>query len=182
MKIPKHIQEILNKKKDEVIKLDLGCANHCPEGFIGMDLEAHPGVIVQDLENFPWKFPSETATLITAGHLVEHIEPHKGVFIKFMNEAWRVLKYGGQFYISTPYAGSRGYYADPTHCNPCSKDTWGYFDPLNPTLYDIYRPLPWQVKNITFQVEGNMEILLVKRRIDKKYNVNPAYLNYVKSI
>lgn len=170
MKTPKYIQELLKQRKDSVIKFDLGPGPHTQEGFIGIDIKKYPGVhIIHDLESFPWPLPSECATLIMAGHLVEHINPHKGTFIKFMNEAWRTLKYDGQFFISTPYAGSRGYWADPTHCNPCSNDTWGYFEPLNSTLYTIYGPLPWKVKQLTWQVDGNMEVLLVKRRIDKSY-------------
>jgi predicted SAM-dependent methyltransferase len=179
--LSKHARALLQSKKDEVIKVDLGCGPHRQPGFIGIDIEKHPNVdIVHDLEVFPWPLPDNCAMLVLCGHLVEHINPHKGTFIKFMNEAWRILKYDGQFFVSTPYAGSRGYWADPTHVNPCSKDTWSYFDPMQKQMYDIYRPLPWKVEKITMQAEGNMEVLLVKRRIDKSYHVNPAYLKGIK--
>lgn len=166
--IPKHVKKLL---KTDIVKLDIGCGANKQPGFIGIDIRKLPGVdIVHDIETYPWPLPSGCATLAMAGHVVEHINPLKFGFIKFMNEVWRVLKYDGQFFFSTPYPGSRGYWADPTHINPVSKDTLTYFDPMNPLTYEIYRPLPWKVEKVTLQTHGNMEVLMVKRRIDKSYN------------
>lgn len=162
------LEEALKSK--EVIKIDLGCGANKQPGFIGIDIRKLPGVdIVHDIETYPWPLPSDCASLVMASHIVEHINPHKGNFIKFMNEAWRVLKYEGQMMIVTPYAGSIGYYSDPTHVNPCTHFTWRYFDPMYPDTYGVYRPLPWKIQNCFFRQDGNMEVLLVKRRIDKSY-------------
>lgn len=173
-KIPKYVRNLIKKDaKDGLVKIDLGCGSNKMPGFIGVDYRKVAGVdVVQDLEEFPWVLPSECATLIVCGHVVEHINPAKFGFIKFMDECWRILKYGGQMMISTPYAGSRGYWTDPTHCNPCTIETWAYFDPLHPLkVYDIYRPMPWSVEKATYQMDGNMEVLLQKRRIDKSYGL-----------
>lgn len=156
------------------IKLDLGCGDNKNQGFVGMDYRKLPGVdIVQDLEKFPWPLPDECASLAVCSHVVEHLNPHGGVFLRFMDEVWRVLKYGGQFMIATPYAGSMGYFQDPTHCNPCNEMTWEYFDPLSPMtkggLYSIYRPKPWKIVENMWRNTGNMEVLLEKRRPDKSY-------------
>jgi SAM-dependent methyltransferase len=106
---------------------------------------------------------SDSVTLLMAGHLVEHINPANKGFIKFMNECWRVLKVGGQLMISTPYAGSTGYWADPTHVNGCNAQTWYYFDPTSPTgLYTAYNPKPWKTERCFFQSDGVMEVLLIK--------------------
>ncbi len=84
-----------------------------------------------------------------------------------MNEAWRILKYEGQLIITVPYAGSEGYWADPTHCNPCTRNTWRYFDPMDPdNLYEIYKPKPWKIKTCYFQVNGLMDCVMEKRRPD----------------
>lgn len=181
--IPEYVKKLLAKEESGLIKIDLGCGSNKQPGFIGVDYRKLAGVdIVQDLEQFPWPLPDGCATLVVAGHVVEHINPAKGTFIKFMNEVWRITKFGGQFMISTPYAGSRGYWSDPTHINGCTIETWGFFDPLHPiNTYGIYRPLPWAVQpQSTYRVDGNMEILLQKRRIDASYHVDPEYLKLLK--
>lgn len=165
------IAEIL-KRHNQGIKLDIGCGANKQPGFVGIDNRKLPGVdIVQDVEKFPWPLPDGCANLAVASHLVEHIDPHGGVFLRFMDEVWRILKYGGQFMIATPYAGSHGYFQDPTHCNPCNEATWAYFDPLEADgiLYKIYKPKPWKIDINTWHVNGNMEIVLSKRKEDPSY-------------
>ena len=43
-------------------------------------------------------------------------------FIRFMDEVWRILKPEGQFMISIPFAGSTGYWQDPSHCLQSGSD------------------------------------------------------------
>ena len=163
---------LLLKQNEQGIKLDIGCGANKQPGFVGLDYRKLPGVdIVQDVEKFPWPLPDQCANLAVASHLVEHIDPHGGVFLRFMDEVWRILKYGGQFMIATPYAGSHGYFQDPTHCNPCNEATWAYFDPLEAggILYGIYKPKPWKIDINTWHVNGNMEIVLSKRKEDPSY-------------
>jgi len=172
-------------KENSGIRLDIGCGKNKQNGFIGIDYRGLPGVdIVHDLEKFPWPLPDRSVLVAVASHVVEHINPHAGVFIDFMNEVWRVLQDDGEFLISTPYAGSPGYWWDPTHCNPCSEMTWEYFDPISPLtqgqFYNIYSPLPWKVKHCYWDINGNLEVILVKRKIDKSYNVDPNYLSKIK--
>lgn len=162
----------LLKQNEQGIKLDLACGANKQPGFVGIDIRELPGVdIVHDLEKVPWPLPNECANLAMASHLVEHINPHGGVFLRFMDECWRVLKYNGQFVISTPYAGSPGFWQDPTHCNGCNEMTWAYFDPIEAGghLYKIYKPKPWKILSCTWSAIGNMEIILEKRKEDKSY-------------
>lgn len=156
---------------NEVIKIDLGCGAKKQPGFIGIDNRKLPGVdIVQDVTQFPLAVPSDCASLVMASHLVEHITRENGTFLKFMDEIWRILKTGGQFMIAMPYAGSPGYYQDPTHVNPCNEFTWSYFDPLSPgRLYYLYFPKPWKIISLQYSPNGNMEIVLEKRKEDPSY-------------
>ena len=165
-----NIQKVL-KNKNLGISLDLGCGANKQNGFVGIDARPLPGVdIVHDLEKFSWPLPDRCASLAVASNLVEHINPHGGVFLRFMDEVWRVLKPGGKFLIATPYAGSQGYWQDPTHCNGCNEVTWAYFDPLDRSgFYKIYKPKPWKIVSTAFSVNGNMEVALEKRLEDKSY-------------
>lgn len=159
----------LAKKQDAVIKLDIGGGNNPQPGFIIMDVRPLPHVhIVHDWDVRPWPIPDDTMTITVASHVVEHVNPVNFGFIKWMDEVWRITKYGGQLMLSTPYAGSEGYWADPTHCNPCTKNTWRYFDPVSPDLYEIYKPKPWKIKQCFWSPEGVMEVLLEKIRPDVK--------------
>lgn len=162
-------------KDNSGIRLDVGCGDNKQPGFVGIDYRKLPSVdIVHDLERFPWPLPDESVLVAVSSHVVEHINPHGGTFIKFMDEVWRILKPGGEFAIATPYAGSLGYFQDPTHCNPCNENTWLYFDPLEDKaggqLYGIYEPAPWQIKLNAYTKDGNMEVVLIKRKDDVSYH------------
>jgi SAM-dependent methyltransferase len=164
------------------ININLGAGEAPIAGFINVDLKSLPFIdVVWDLEQFPWPFPDECADLIVASQLVEHINPHKGIFMKFMDEVWRITKTGGQFMIATPYAGSVAYYQDPTHCNPCNEMTWEYFDPFGPTsgggLYKNYKPRPWKIVENSWYSQGNMEIILEKRPDDPSYHLPDTNVN-----
>jgi len=155
------------------IDLDIGCGAAKQAGFIGIDMRPLPGVdIVHDVEVYPWPLPDECVRRAIASHLVEHIDPHKGNFIRFMDEVWRVMKVGGEFIIATPHGSSQGFLQDPTHCNPCNEWTWAYFDPYEQQtggkLYNIYKPKPWRIKYLSFSPAANIELVLVKRGEDEQ--------------
>jgi len=165
-------KKIIEDKKG--IRLDIGCGGNKMPGFVGIDIRKMEGVdIVQDLEQFPWDLPDNCADVAVASHVVEHINPARGTFLKFMDEVWRILKPDCEFMIAAPYAGSPGYWQDPTHINPCNEITWEYFDPLAPItggqLYRIYTPKPWKIKVNTWSNNGNIEVVLIKRREDPSY-------------
>lgn len=173
-------------EKQKVSFVDIGCGgNKQGKDWFGIDYRKMPGVdLVQDLEKFPWKVPSETFNTAVANHVIEHINPSHGIFISFMNEAWRILKPGGEFLIGAPYATSTGMFRDPTHVNFINEETWSYFDPedqfYHGGLYHIYSPLPWRIKINTWHNTGNIEVVLVKREITPEMKVDPEYLRLLK--
>tara|TARA_R110000868_G_scaffold267_1_gene2317 strand:+ start:464 stop:961 length:498 start_codon:yes stop_codon:yes gene_type:complete len=160
-------------KEKAGIRLDIGCGASKHPGFVGIDKLDLPGVdIVHDLEQTPWPLEDEVALTALASHILEHINPANGIFLDVMNEIWRVLKYDGQFAFVVPYAGSPGYWQDPTHCNGITEATIWYFDPLHESqLYRFYKPKPWKIEQLHWNHQGNLECVLVKRREDKSYEV-----------
>ena len=95
------------------------------------------------------------------------------LLMRFFDEIWRVMKPGGQLLIACPYGGSRGFYQDPSHVSGIVPSTFAYLDPLLPDspLYQIYRSLPWRIVKLTYDIGGNLEVALEKRKIDPSYNV-----------
>jgi len=173
MNIKSKVKLLLKTKTN--IDVNLGCGDNIITGFINLDMKDGPGVdVVWNLEEFPWPFPSDSIDLLIASQLVEHINPHGGTFIKWMDEAWRVLKSGGQLMIATPYGASDAYIQDPSHCNPCNEKTWCYFDPFDEMtgglLYQNYKPKPWKIMESSWYSQGNMEIILEKRPDDPSYH------------
>jgi hypothetical protein len=100
-----------------------------------------------------------------------------GGFMRFMDEAWRILKPGGQSQHIFPFAGSQGYWQDPTHINAINHITMAYFDPMAKDsagnlyhLYTIYRPKPWKLLRCYYDTIGFVEIAMEKRKIDPSYH------------
>jgi len=184
MNTSKKTKDLLKKRKKSYV--DIGCgANKQDEKWFGIDYRDLPGVdLVQDLEKTPWAIPSNTFDTAISNHVIEHINPSHGIFIEFMNEAWRILKSGADFIIGAPYATSVGMFRDPTHVNFINEETWSYFDPMDQlyqgALYHIYSPLPWQIKVNTWHSSGNVEVVLTKRDILPVHNVDSEYLKKLK--
>jgi len=143
----------------------LGGGPNPQQGFVVLDKRPLPKVdIVHDAEVFPWPLPDNSCSVVLMSHLFEHIKPW--TTIDFMNEAHRVLEPMGQVWIIVPYAGSHGYFQDPTHCNPCNESTFEYFCPLlqgdkaPSMLYQVYRPKPWRLLRLEFSKGGNLEVIM----------------------
>ena len=166
---PVEIQRVVRRKSG--IILDVASGPEPQEGAVGMDARPHPKVdIVHDYRELPWPLDDETVLTIIAAHVVEHINPADDGFVKWMNEAWRVLKPRGQLAIVTPYAGSPIWWMDPTNCNGCTERTFLYFDPESDAgVYGFYEPAPWSLEVNLAVPAGNMEVVL-RKRPDK-----PAY-------
>jgi len=155
------------------IRLDIGCGHSKHPGFVGIDKLPLDGVdIVHDIEQTPWPLQDECVTTAIASHILEHINPASGIFLNVMNEIWRVMKKDGQFAFVVPYAGSPGYWQDPTHCNGITEATVYYFDPAHPSgLYNFYQPKPWKIEQLTWNHVGNLECVLRKRQESDSYEV-----------
>lgn len=158
------------------IRLDIGGGSNPNPGFVNIDILPLPAVdIVWDIEKTPWPLPDECVITAVSSHVLEHINPHKGVFIDVMNEIWRVMKPHGQFAFVVPHASSHGYQQDPTHCNMINETTMHYFDPdpeqrsMGPQLWNFYRPKPWKIEKQYFNPQGNLEVLLTKRVEDPRF-------------
>lgn len=143
------------------MRLDIGCGENKIKGFTGVDKRPLKGVdVVHDIETFPFPFKDNSASIVNASHVIEHIDPK--VFIDFMNELWRITE---RLEIEVPHGLSESYIQDPTHVNPCNKKTFEYFCP-DFTLYNIYRPRPWKIEK-SEQIGDFIKIILTKYGIQQ---------------
>jgi SAM-dependent methyltransferase len=150
-------------KEHSQLWLDVGCGEAKQQNCVGMDRRALPGVdYVHDLEVVPWPFEAGTFSRIVMSHVMEHIKPW--LVIDVMNEMWRVMKVDGVLLMAMPYPGSHGHWQDPTHIKPWNETTPRYFDPDCPELYEIYKPSPWKIEGCAWRSDGNIEIVLRKRK------------------
>lgn len=160
------MNEFLERKKG--LRLDIGCGPSKQEGFVGMDARPLEGVdIVHNWNDYPWPFDDESVVIAIASHVIEHVNPADGGFLRWMDELWRIMQVDGEVAITFPHGSGQGYLQDPTHCNACNEMTWAYFDPEEPhtrgQLYRIYRPKPWRIKFLSWSPATNVEVVLVKR-------------------
>lgn len=117
------------------VNLNLGSNIHPREGFVNVDCEAfYPGVdVVCDLEK-RWPWEDESVDFILAEDIFEHLhDPFHS-----MNEAWRVLKMGGELSIWVPTTDGRGAFQDPTHVSFWNPNTMYYFSARHPEYHDVY--------------------------------------------
>ena len=158
------MKDRLSKVKPQVL-LDIGCGFQKQKGFIGIDKRRVDGVdIVHDLEVFPWPIKSNSIDVAVCTHVIEHIKPW--LQLKFMNEIWRILRMEGTLMVKTPYGGSQRYFQDPTHCSPWVEETVMYFC-AGSLLYQVYKPLPWKLDQLTWDRKTDIELAL--KKIPKSY-------------
>lgn len=115
----------------ERVKLNLGC-NHFPvPGYINVDQEELPGVdLIADL-NQPWPWEDNSVDFIRASHVFEHLQGpdplHLAGQIWCMNEAYRVLRPGGELDVEVPSTAGPGAFQDPTHVTFWNENSFWYY-------------------------------------------------------
>jgi hypothetical protein len=119
---------------------------------------------VWDLECYPYPLPDSAANQIMVGHAINRINPARFGLIHFFNELWRLLVPNGELLIHAYYGVNARYLADPAACNPISEGVFYHLDPAHKSgLWQTYQPQPWEIKDLAWAVDGNIEVLLGKR-------------------
>jgi len=161
---PKNILKLIKEKSKGstgLIRLDVACGDGKQDDtWVGMDIRPCKGVdIVHNVEEIPYPLPSNCCQVILAAHIIEHLKPW--LIIDIINEWWRLLDIGGQLWIALPYAGSFGYFQDPTHLKTWNEATANYFSAKD-YLYEVYKPKPFKIVRNDWQLNGNLEVVMEK--------------------
>ena len=89
----------------DLVKLNLGCGTDVREGYVNMDHNPLPGVVLAASEFLPFK--AHAFDEVYASHVLEHVENFEWT----MGEIWRVLCHEGRLVAVVPY----GVHANPYH-------------------------------------------------------------------
>lgn len=107
----------------EELRIDLGGGLSPRPGHINIDLIGEAD-IQWDLEKgLPDNILPNSVAAFTASQLIEHLAD----VIPLMNDCYEALVLGGLFEISTPYAGTKQWYQDPTHKRAYVEESFLYF-------------------------------------------------------
>ena len=96
------------------LKLNLGCGDKRPEGFINVDKFGEPD-IHHDLETFPWPWEDDSVEEVLLIHVLEHLGQQPDVYIGIIKELYRVCQADAVIRISVPHHRHDNFFADPTH-------------------------------------------------------------------
>lgn len=109
--------------KAEALRVDLGCRDSRPDGYLGIDKIPGPKVDkVADLESgIP--LPDASASEVRANHVLEHLSDKE----RIMAEVHRVLKPGGRFVFEVPSTKGEGAFAHPSHRSWWNKSAFAFW-------------------------------------------------------
>lgn len=108
------------------MKVNLGAGSDILAGYVNHDIVALPGIdVVHNLNQYPWPWADASVQEIKVHDVLEHLD----VFMKAMEEMFRMLTPGGRCYVSVPYWNSVSASADPTHKRGFHELTFSFFDP-----------------------------------------------------
>ena len=103
------------------MKLNMGCGQNKVPGWINVDASeaCRPDAVV-DLEQFPWPWPDDSVEAVLFNHSLEHMGGDPKVFLRLMQELYRVCARGALVDIVVPHPRHDNFLGDPTHVRPIS--------------------------------------------------------------
>ena len=111
------------------MKLNLGCGFNKPNGFVHVDMfpECRPDII-HNLETFPYPFEDSSVDEILFNHSLEHLGQQSSVFLRIMQEIYRICSNEALIKINVPHPRHDNFISDPTHVRAITPMTLHLFD------------------------------------------------------
>ena len=96
------------------LRLNLGCGEKRLDGFVNVDKFGNPDV-KHDLETFPWPWDDSSVGEVLLIHVLEHIGRDPAVYLRFMQELYRISQPEARIRIVVPHFRHDFFWDDPTH-------------------------------------------------------------------
>ncbi len=146
------------------MRLYLGAGNKRLDSYVHVDVEQTDTVDrVHDLNQIPWPWDNDSAEIIVAEDVVEHLAIN---LIQFCDEAWRVMRPGGELFIRTPHHTSDSSWIDPTHHWHLNEQAFQYLDPDSHwgKQYPHYTQRKWRIVHLGIRGPQNIHAVLIPRK------------------
>ncbi len=99
------------------LRLNLGCGSKLLPGYLNVDKVGTPELNF-DLETFPWPWDDNSVGEIQLIHVLEHLGQQTDIYLKIIQEMYRVCADGATVHIIVPHHRHDNFFADPTHVRP----------------------------------------------------------------
>ena len=110
------------------VKLNLGCGKDYIDDWINVDFyDDSKCDVTHDLEKFPWPWEDNSVSEILIKHTLEHLGADWKVYIKILQEMYRVCKDDAEIIVAVPSPWHWNFTADPTHVRPVTPDGLNLF-------------------------------------------------------
>jgi hypothetical protein len=115
--------------KPEHQKLNLGCGYRKLEGFWNVDIDpvCNPDEVI-DLEVLPWPYEDDFFTKIQANLVLEYLAPDNRLFMKIIQEMYRVSAPKAEWVISMPHHRCDMAYDDFMQVRRLTPRSFSFFD------------------------------------------------------
>ena len=109
--------------RDVPLRLNLGCGSRKMSGTLNVDktIRVSPDIL-WNIEDFPWPFETSSVSEIWMAHVLEHVGQKSDVFLRIMQELYRISRDGTRIHIVVPHHGHLNFITDPTHVRPITFD------------------------------------------------------------
>jgi SAM-dependent methyltransferase len=154
-----------------IINLGGGSESILHPEWLNLDVVAAAGVdVVHNVMDFPWPFDDESASEVRASDLLEHLPTHtrdyESTYIKFIEEAYRVLEPSGVLIIQTPRFDSPNLPIDLGHVKGFHERSMDYFDETTDLgkAYGYYSKARFSVSS---EVTANLNVIFTMVKVDR---------------
>jgi hypothetical protein len=103
-----------NDDGSRLLRLNLGCGAKRLAGHVNVDKFGDPEVKL-DLEIFPWPWGTSSVSEIQLVHVLEHLGHDPNVYLRIIQEMYRVCTPGARIKIVVPHHRHEFFFSDPTH-------------------------------------------------------------------